>query len=461
MDAGPGAAPAPAPSQPPGPILTHSQPGGDVVLFLGLPDVFTVGYDTLSFTARHFGGIRDVPAGPHFFWAAHPGGMSTRSGFWVVSSGADRVHAVRWDPGTELLGDAPTEQVPTDVDAFHGKLLSYRDPTAGLAAGGGIAAGVGSVGDVNEAQAAENEQIWGQMTSFVTRTLLSNVTGQAGGAWHVNTMDHVQGEVLLSGEREMEQRISNIRHRLPLPAARELRFGLDQHSKTYSAQRFGADRTLEATDSTSYIAALLDDASSGVTEASLVGELQFAFVAGVHLGNEACLEQWWYMLLRLILKAYALPLSHPPLVADWLRVVTAQLTYGSEWLDTPITELSEAHSRELRLGLIIYKRRLEELLGLTEGSGASQDGSSGGSTTAAQAAVAAAFSRLESVVAGAGYGWDIRGEYLRKGKVVMEDGEEVELEMMELQAEDERGEWAPEVVELDEHGRQKDLISWD
>jgi A1 cistron-splicing factor AAR2 len=44
---------------------------------------------------------------------------------------------------------------------------------------------------------------------------------------------------------------------------------------------------------------------------------------------------------------------------------------------------------------------------------------------------------------------------------MMEDGEEVELEMAELQAEDERGEWAPEVVQLDEQGRQTDLISWD
>lgn len=57
-------------------------------------------------------------------------------------------------------------------------------------------------------------------------------------------------------------------------------------------------------------------------------------------------------------------------------------------------------------------------------------------------------------------GWDLHVDYLRKGKVMMEDGEEVEVEMAELQAEDERGEWAPEVVELDEHGRQRDLVSW-
>ncbi|KAJ6789554.1 hypothetical protein PWT90_10590 [Aphanocladium album] len=297
-----GLVPAPraaAPMPQPAPSRTHAHGGGDVVLFIGLPEVFTVGHDTLSFTAKHFGGLRDIPAGPHFFWAAHPGGMATRSGFWIMSDGTNRVHAVRWDAGSELLCDAPPEEIPSDVDSFHAKLLSYRDPTARADAG----IGDGSVGDINETRAAENELIWGQLTSFITKNLLSRVTGQSGGtAWHISTMDHVQGEGQLSAEREMEEHISSIRHAVP-PAVRELRFALDPRSKTYSAQRFGADRTLEATDATSYLAALLLDADNAVTESSLVGELQFAFLAGVHLGNDACLEQWWYMLLKLVLRA--------------------------------------------------------------------------------------------------------------------------------------------------------------
>ncbi|OAQ98350.1 hypothetical protein LLEC1_06421, partial [Akanthomyces lecanii] len=272
---------------------THTRGGGDVALIIGLPDVFTVGYDALSFTAKHFGGVRDIPAGPHLFWAAHPGGMATRSGFWIMSEGTNRVHAVKWDSGSELLVEAPPDEMPTDVDSFHAKLLSYRDPTAQSGAGNS-----GSVGDLNESQAAENELIWGQMTNCITADLLSRVTGQSGGAaWHISTTDHVWGETPLSGEREMEDQISHIQHTAPLPV-RELRFALDQHSKTYSAQRFGADRTLEATDATSYLMALLQG-DAAVTEASLVGELQFAFLAGVHLGNEACLAQWWHMLLRL------------------------------------------------------------------------------------------------------------------------------------------------------------------
>ncbi|KAM3514506.1 hypothetical protein MY11210_001849 [Beauveria gryllotalpidicola] len=426
---------------------THSRGGGDAVLMLGLPDVFTVGCDTLSFTAKHFGGLGDVPAGPHFFWAAHPSGMATRSGFWIVSEGANRVHAVRWDSSTELLTDAPPAETPSDVNALHAELLSYRDPTARSDGAGG------SVGEMNESRAAESDRIWSQLTSCITSDLLSRVTGQPGAgaaAWHMSTTDLVQGQVLPSAERAMEQHISHMWRATP---ARELRFTLDQHSKTYSAERLGAERTREATDATTYLLALLDSNSGGggdvVTEASLVGELQLAFLAGVHLGNDACLEQWQHTVLRVLLRAYALPRRRPTLAADALRAVTAQLAYGGSWLDTPlIGMLSEARGRELRLALIIYKRRLEEDSSDSDGDG---DG---------VARVTAAFSRLEAVVAGPAFGWDLRGEYLRKGRVVMEDGEEVELEMKELQAEDERGEWAPEIVELDEHGREKGLISW-
>ncbi|KAK3196699.1 hypothetical protein K4F52_000043 [Lecanicillium sp. MT-2017a] len=416
-----------------GAALTHGKGGGDVVLILDLPQVYTVGYDAIAFTAKHFGGVRDLPAGSHLFWVAHPEAVSTRSGFWVFSSGQNQVHVAQWDKFTEVLSNAPhavAHMQAENIDSFHEKLVPHRDPSATVGAGDG---------ELGQSRSADNIRIWDQMTNCITTKTVSRVTGHAGPMWHVHTMDRVKGALLMTAEMELNKSISN-----PLLQTREFTFGFDQHSKTYSAQRIGAERTFEATDATSYILSVVDDPDGPLTEGEVVGELQFAFATGVHLGNEACMEQWWYMLLKLILKAYTLPVRRPSLATSLLRAIAAQLTYGSDWLDSPLLETGDPQARELRLSLIIYKRRLEEQLA--------------GTSTPEHTAVGTTFARLESVVTT--IGWDIRGDYLRKGKVVMEDGEEIELEMKELQAEDERGEWAPEVVELDEQGRERGLVSW-
>ena len=94
------------------------------------------------------------------------------------------------------------------------------------------------------------------------------------------------------------------------------------------------------------------------------------------------------------------------------------------------------------------QRRLNELLA-----------SLGSQATPAQQLVQSAFADVEDA-ASTTLDWDISGDYLRKGRVALEDGEEVELEMDDLEAEDERGEFAPEVVELDETGKQRGLVSW-
>ena len=178
-----------------------------------------------------------------------------------------------------------------------------------------------------------------------------------------------------------------------------------------------------------------------------MGEFQFSFVAGMTLGNDSCLQQWWHTLLKLILRAYRLTVHKPLLAASLLRNLATQLSYSSEYLESSIIDYGESRARDLRLALIVYKSRMDELLlGL------------GSKVTADQLSVSTAFAKIE--VLAVSMGWDLRGDYVRTGKVMLEDGDEVELEMSELQAEDERGEWAPELVELDEDGRQRDLVSW-
>lgn len=420
-------------------VVTHSLGGGDVLLILDLPQVYVVGYDAVSFTAKHFGGIRDIPAGPHFFWVTHPDSGAVRTGFWIISSGTDQVHVLQWDRFNETVlqpSRAEARIQADNLDTFHHKLVPYGDPSS-----------VNSEPRRLEAppvqQASNNRlKMWKRLSGSITEQVLRRVTGQQGNSWHVDTTDRVKGAILLAAEMELERRFSN-----HLLQSRELNFSFSQHSKTYSAEALGAARTLAATDATPYMLSVMSAPGKELTDDDVVGELQFAYAVGVHLGNDACIQQWWHMLLKLVLKAHLLPEHRPVLAAKLLQAIAAQLHYSAEWLDESILDYGGSNSHELRLALIIYKRRLEEVL---EGLGSQ--------ATREQLTVGTAFAKVESEVVG--LGWDLHGDYLRKGKVMMEDGEEVELEMAELQAEDERGEWAPEVVELDEQGRQRDLVSW-
>lgn len=415
----------------------HSYGGGDVAIVLDLPEVFTVGYDSISFTAKHFLGVRDIPASPHFFWVAHPSGVSARAGIWLLTSETvDRVHVVQWDKYNEVLTEATRAEcrnAAEHISQVHSKLIPYPDPTK-------VA---GAVGQVSDSKAQANLTMWRQLSSNITKASLNRITGHQTGGWIVNTLDRVQGALHMAGEVELEMAMPNKNLQ-----SRELKFSFVQQARTFSLESIGAERSLEATDSTPYLMSLIDNSNNDLADDDLVGELQFCYIVGMHLGNDACIQQWWYMVLKLIIKAYLLPIRKPLLAASILRALTAQLTYGTDWLDGSILDYAETNCRELRLGLTIYKRRLEESL---QGPGAS-------SLSPDHVAVGAAFSRLETVLSD--QGWDVTGQYLRKGTIMMEDGEQVELEMSELEAEDERGEWAPEVVELDEHGRQRDLVSW-
>ncbi|KAF7555327.1 hypothetical protein G7046_g6571 [Stylonectria norvegica] len=294
--------------------LRHDEGGGDVVLILDLPQVFTIGYDSISFTAKHFGGIRDIPPGPHFFWVAHPGGLSTRSGFWIVTTGVDTVHVMQWVKCNEVLGEPARAEAriqAENLDAIHAKLVPYRDPSAVNA----------NKGYLSDAASERNLKMWGQLTDNITEGVLTRITGQQLGNWTVNTGDRVRGSILMAGERELDNTISN-----PLLKSSELNFTLSQISRTYSTDHTGADRTLEAMDSTSYIISLIDDTKTDFTGEDILGELQYAFIVGMHLGNDSCIQQWWYMLLKLILKAYLLPAPRPGLTARSSTMPTRRRT---------------------------------------------------------------------------------------------------------------------------------------
>ena len=411
--------------------LSHDLGGGDVLLILDLPEIFIVGYDCISFTAQNFVGVRDIPFGTHFFWVSHPNGFSTRCGVWLTTTGADSVHVVQWDKNSEYLTEPSRAEARFQRENLaenHDRLIPYRDPAPVAATGQGRL----------ETNIEGNSQMWQQLVTFVSEDVLNRVISQRSDNWLVYTGDRVKGSIRLAAEVELDNKISNV-----LRQTRELNFLLAQESRTYSMSHVGAERTLEATDSTSYIHTIFQT-DKALTGNDLVGELQFAYIVGMLLGNDACIQQWWHIVLKIFLRAYALVDNEPEVAAKFVRALAGQIRHSISWLDSSILDYSERYSRDFRLSLTVYKKRLDDVL-LHETSPEHLD-------------LGNAFSGLEAVVAD--LDWDIRGDYLRTGAVVTEEGERIELELTDLEAEDERGEYAPEVVQLDEHGRQSDLVSW-
>ncbi|PFH56719.1 hypothetical protein XA68_16105 [Ophiocordyceps unilateralis] len=414
--------------------MAHTMGGGDIVVILYLPKDYTVGYDSVAFTARNFVGVRNLPAGPHFFWASRSSSTSARCGFWIMSSGADRVHVVQWHRYNEVFVQPTRTEAriqAENIDNIFHQLPRFRDPSA-----------VGDrPGELQPSRIQASAIMWNQLTYHISKAVLNRITSDQEDGWNFHTCDRVQGSLRVPAEMELDRRLSH-----PLFQSHELKFRFEQQARTFSLGSLGSDRTRDAVDATTYVLSCLAE-SDFVADEEILGDLQFAYIVGVYLGNDACVQQWWFMVLRIFLRAHRLIIRRPALVAAMLDTLTAQLYHSADWVDGSILDYSDALSRDLRISLIVYKRRMMEIIPAWLNSDSSTE-----------AATAQAFQKLE--VAVAHLGWDLGDNYLRTGKVMLEDGVEVEVALEELQAEDERGEFAPEIVELDEHGRQIGLMSW-
>lgn len=93
-----------------------------------------------------------------------------------------------------------------------------------------------------------------------------------------------------------------------------------------------------------------------------------------------------------------------------IEAVHSQLIYDESALDGSILDHDENLAKDLKMLLTVFKSRMDELL-LAQGTNITDD----------QAAVGKSFEALESWLWK--WGWDLRGNYVRSGKIQLEDGE--------------------------------------
>lgn len=293
----------------------------------------------------------------------------------------------------------------------------------------------------NLSERASSSGLWSLLTSCVSAPMLNRIMGHKSNSWKVTSNDDYRSQA----SRDAPQERPDLQHF----NARDkvLSFLFSQTATTYSKDVSGRQRTEQALDTTTYIKDIIESRCSDNNGDEVVGELQFTFLTGMLLGNIACMEQWGWT-VKLLFRAFSLTVTQPELLRKVIDTFKTQMMYNESAFESSILDADPSLEKELRLILITFKTRLHEYLSMRADSATSE-----------QKSVSKAFQDLENYLQG--IGWDLRGNYVRSGQIQLEDGEFVEAELGDFEAEDERGEYAPVVVEIDDMGREAGILRWD
>lgn len=215
-----------------------------------------------------------------------------------------------------------------------------------------------------------------------------------------------------------------------------------KHKYTFNPNVMGRERTVQAMDTSVFVTSIMERDPE-----LLVGELQFCYITGMILGNAACLEQWG-LAVKTVFGAFTLTLTNPQFFQRFIKAVNSQLMFDNVGIEGSILDHEYNLATDLKLILTKFKSKFDELF------------MSQHELTEDQKAVGVAFEEFARFLWGFQGGWDIRENFVRSGRIQLEDGEFVDAETTDFEAEDERGEFAPAIVELDEDGREKGLISF-
>lgn len=538
--------------------LSQLSKDGDAFAFLDLPPGAHVGCDTLVGTTNQEAteladsseardsnapevtgvcGFRDIPPGAHFAWVSAPGAMS-RQGCWFIAQrrGASDgngpspgvVRTKKWDRFHEVLTEfdySSHDQASTtgELAAAFSQLIPYTTGSEQKDQKVPAAAFPGQ----GRHDASNDIELWRQLTSCITAQVLGRIAGAPGttaatpNEWLFSTTDTAKDEVAMmggvthsnagAGASAGSHNESSEFHFLFAKDDLDAYRLIAQEKKKDGHDADSTDP--DSSDTTERILALIDHAQSKLSEADLIGQVQFAFLTGIVLSNLSCLEQWWHFVLRVFLRARHLVARRPSLCRAFLATLVSQLTYLERFTAGKITRLSprtglvsessdaaDGSDRatsifdakpqgavRLRAALAVFRRQFK----FSSNDDAHVDEKSILSTSLAEASASEAFMDLEALLWK--YGWDLSGsgerqdkseaEAVGKGKRTdyNEDNDDDELEIYDTplkegaqegtrranvhsalsDSDDDDDDYLPVVVEMDEHGNEVGLVSWD
>lgn len=398
---------------------------GDVIVIRDIPAGSLFGYDTRSFTIPEngaFQGVKNMPPGTHFIWGSSASNTS-RTGFWIMSAKRastelGEIHVKRWNSYDECLSEEiSTAEIRIQKACIPEILDKLQDYT--IASPAALESDKALSLSNTKQLYAKDSNIWTHLTSCMKGALLTKITEHPWNHWHVSSSDDYKPPASSNLPED------------PLGFRDEdvLRFVFPRSTRTFDEGSLGRDRTEQAMDTSSHIKSVIATYCTFEDHDEIIGEMQFCYITGMVLGNLACMEQWGHI-VKVLFRAFKLVLELPVFFRKAIEAFHAQLIYDEQGFDASILDHDPHLGEELKKLLTIFKSRLTELL-LEQGSRLTDD----------QNSVGQAFEELESWLWK--WGWDLRSNYVRSGKVQLEDGEIVDMDLPDFEDEDERGMISP------------------
>ncbi|KAI9845049.1 MAG: hypothetical protein M1830_007570 [Pleopsidium flavum] len=276
----------------------------------------------------------------------------------------------------------------------------------------------------NEAEPVEEKHDWTDLTDSITEGVLSRITGGSSDDWTLTSASSAKQDMedipgLSTEDFEPEQ---------------ELRFLPVNLKQTWREGAVGRERTEAAQDRSWALGDLVGTHCRG-EESEIVGEMQFTFLMVLTLANYSCLEQW-KRILGLVFTCKAALTERSGFYVKVLKVLKLQLQHCND-VDGGLFDLSDEGGALLKQLLKQFRRAVDDIFREEEST------------------VKNELEELESYLRSQ-HGWELSDSYVRKGMLELEDGEQVEMEINDLEGEDERGEYAPVIVDLGGHGHSVD-----
>ncbi|EAW13915.1 AAR2 splicing factor family protein [Aspergillus clavatus NRRL 1] len=454
------------------------------ILVPQLPPKTLVGIDLVTFTSTpNFHGIRDLPSGWHFLYTGTTASFSLRCGAWfyvgnigVFDSGSNQnnagtivrasagshgpdIYIWKWNSESETM-----EPLRADSEADRQEAMRHKANLGTVAQRGGLFSYRSRVSsrmiqaqseqqgpmqdEIDEEEEQEGRKDWADLTKNITPKLFSRIRGDP--ELDVDNRPRWMVTTGSSAERDsdripgLEQNSEELEQVTGEPES-EFAFLPVDLKRTWREGAVGRERTEAAQDRSWALGDLVDRYSDNEGkeggqsgEAQILGELQFTFLMVLTLMNYSCLQQW-KRLLELVLTCQNAIKTRESFMASVLRLLLLQLKRCDD-VEGGLFDIDGEEGGEfLRRLLMKFRRSLYEVV---DNPGA---------------AVKTEFDKLATWVKNE-YDWELNREAIvRRGMVQLEDGEQVELEMNDEDGDDETGEYAPIVVDLEEGTTAQDL----